>query len=211
MKKLALIAALSFSFASSAALADVRYVPGVRVAIGPPALRHEVAPVAPSPRHLWIGGHWAWRGNAHVWLTGHWALPPGPGYAWEPARWENAAGAWTFYEGHWRSSEPVDPAYAYQPAPPPVNPVYVETAPPAPIVEVRPAIPFEGAAWIPGYWHWNGTHHAWVAGRWSARPAGHEWHEHRWEQRADGRWGYQPGRWQPQEREHNDGRDHDRR
>ena len=27
------------------------------------------APVAPSPNHVWIGGHWAWRGGAHVWVA----------------------------------------------------------------------------------------------------------------------------------------------
>jgi len=181
--------------APQASQAQVRFVPGVRVTVAPPAYRHEVAPPAPTPRHQWIAGYWGWRGGAHVWLPGHWALPPGGGYVWEPARWENEGRAWVFYDGHWRSAEVAEPAQVYQPPPPPVDEVVTEAAPPAPIVEVRSAAPFEGALWIPGYWHWSGGRHLWVAGRWTARPAGYVWEEHHWDRRPDGRWVHRPGHW----------------
>jgi len=177
--------------------AQFRHMPGIRVTIAPPALRMEVAPPAPSPRHLWIAGYWGWRGGAHLWIGGHWALPPRPGYIWEPARWEEVNGAWMFYDGHWRTTDVPVQQEVYQPPPPPVQEVAVETAPPAPIEEVRPAAPFVGALWIPGFWHWQGGRHVWVAGRWSATPAGHAWEADRWDHRKDGHWVHRPGHWHP--------------
>jgi hypothetical protein len=129
-------------------------------------------------------------------MEGHWAIPPSPAYVWEPARWQNEGGAWMFYEGHWRTAEAPEPTQVYQPPPPPVNPVVVGTPPPTPLEEVRPAPPFEGAAWIPGYWYWNGTRHVWVAGRWSAQPSGYTWEHARWE-KHEGKWWHRPGHWHP--------------
>jgi len=122
-------------------------------------------------------------------------MAPAYGYVWEPARWENVQGAWMFYDGHWRPADQPEPAVAYQPPPPPVEEVVVDTPPPPPIVEVQPAMPFGGAVWVPGYWHWNGSRHMWVSGRWSARPAGYGWEEGRWEHRGDGKWVQRPGHW----------------
>src|SRR5258708_6937286 len=82
--------------------------------------------------------------------------------------------------GHWRVAAPPAPTVVYEPPPAPVQPVEVEVAPPAPIVEVRPAEPFTGAVWIPGYWQWNGAHHIWVGGRWSAPRAGWTWEPAHW-------------------------------
>jgi hypothetical protein len=195
MRMLKLLVAVAVLSASSLAQAQVRYLPGVRVTIAPPVLRHEVAPPAPSPRHQWIAGYWSWRGNAHAWMPGHWAVPPSTSYVWEPARWESVDGAYSFYDGHWRPIDQPDPVMAYQPPPPPIEEMVVAAPPPAPIVEVRPPLPFVAALWIPGYWHWNGMHHVWVAGRWSARPSGYGWQEHRWEQRGDGKWVQHHGHW----------------
>jgi hypothetical protein len=176
-----------------------RYVPGVHVTVAPPPLRMEVAPHAPSPRHMWLPGYWAWRGGNHVWIGGHWALPPGPGYAWEPAAWINENGAWTFYEGHWRGQEQPDPETVYQGPPPSVQAEVSNVPPPAPIEEVRPAVPFSGAVWIPGFWRWTGATHVWVAGRWSAQPAGYAWENHRWVKARDGRWYMRHGHWHPRD------------
>ncbi len=217
MRKLILFAALALlALSPQASQAQFRYMPGVRVTVAPPAPRYERVPPAPSPRHQWIAGYWGWRGGAHLWMTGHWALPPSYGYAWEPARWEEIDGVWSFYDGHWRPTDQPDPTQAYQPPPPPVEEVIVDAPPPAPIVEVRPAVPFEGAIWIPGNWHWSGARYVWAAGRWSPRPAGYGWQEHRWERRPDGRYAQRPGHWLPREattmgergeRDRRDGRD----
>ena len=80
-------------------------------------------------------------------------------------------------------SEPVPAArYGYeQPG------VVVDVAPPAPYVEVVPAIPFAGAIWLGGYWGWNGGRHSWVPGRWDQPRAGYGWRPRTWVQQG-GRW-----------------------
>ena len=110
-------------------------VPGVQVNIPPPAVRVEMQPMRPSAGHVWIAGHWAWRGGGHVWVPGHWSMPPQAGYTWEQARWVNEGGRYTFYEGHWRWGG------GGQWAPQPAVEVETEQAPPAPIVETRPVAP----------------------------------------------------------------------
>jgi len=195
MKKIVFLVVL---ICPPAALAQ-HFVTGVRVAIAPPALRLEVVPQAPSLRHQWIAGYWAWRAGKQMWIAGQWTMPPSPGYVWEPARWENRGGAWFYYEGHWRPADAPDPSYVYQPPPPPGRAEIVEMPPPAPIEEVRPALPFPGAIWIPGFWDWNGNGHVWVAGRWSARPPGYEWEDYRWKHRHDGKWEHKHGHWHPRE------------
>lgn len=70
----------------------------------------------------------------------------------------------------------------------------VDVAPPAPYVEMVPAIPFAGAVWIGGYWGWSGGRHNWVGGRWERPRQGYTWSPHRWEQRG-GRWELHGGGW----------------
>jgi hypothetical protein len=70
----------------------------------------------------------------------------------------------------------------------------VDLAPPAPYVEVVPAVPFAGAIWLGGYWGWNGGRHAWVPGRWDHPRAGYTWSPHRWVP-YQGRWQLHGGGW----------------
>jgi hypothetical protein len=63
--------------------------------------------------------------------------------------------------------------------------VYVEIAPPAPIVEVRAVAPSPYHVWIAGYHRWEGGRYVWVPGHYEVPPrhrsywvAGH-WVEHR--------------------------------
>jgi hypothetical protein len=194
MRRILLSLSLVLSlFAPALAQAQV-IVQGVRVSAPPPPLRAEVRPVAPSLRHQWIPGHWAWRGGGHYWIPGYYALPPAEGYHWVHARWVNEGGTWVFYEGHWALNQPTQPTYVYEPGPPPPQEVVVQQAPPPDVVEVRPAAPFGGAVWIPGYWHWNGYRHSWVGGHWSAPRAGWAWEPHHWV-RAPGGWRWAPGHW----------------
>jgi hypothetical protein len=129
---------------------------------------------------------------------------------WEPARWENVDGAWVFYEGHWRATDAPDPQQVYVPPPPPVQEVVAEDGPPPPPEEVRPQMPFDGAVWIPGFWHWQGGRHVWVVGRWSPQPQGYRWQDQRWEHRKDGKWHEHWGHWDHRERDRDDDRDRDR-
>jgi hypothetical protein len=70
----------------------------------------------------------------------------------------------------------------------------VDVAPPAPYVEVVPAIPFAGAIWIGGYWGWQGGRHTWVPGRWDHPRPGYAWRPHAWVQQG-GRWQLHSGGW----------------
>ena len=56
------------------AAAGIRGRAEVRVEMAPPAPQMEVRPVAPSQRHAWIPGHWAWRMGRYVWVPGYWDM-----------------------------------------------------------------------------------------------------------------------------------------
>jgi hypothetical protein len=88
------------------------------------------------------------------------------------------------------------PAYTAQPVvAPAMEPIaVVDVAPPAPYVEVVPAVPFVGALWIGGYWGWNGGRHQWVPGRYEHPRAGYAWQPHAWVQQG-GHWQLHSGGW----------------
>jgi hypothetical protein len=188
LRKIVLIALV---LAPQLASAQVRWLKGTKVTIAAPAPKVEVIPPAPSARHQWVAGYWAWRNSAKVWVPGRWCVPPSAGYVWEPARWEGGM----FYDGHWRASEQLDATTVYQPPAPPVQEVVADAPPPLPLEEVQGNAPYEQATWIPGYWHWAGGHHEWVAGRWSPEPKGFVWAHHEWEKRPDGKFVVHPGHW----------------
>ena len=110
--------------------------PMYRVRVAPPPMRVEVTPVAPSPNHVWIAGHWMWRGNRHVWVNGYYRMAPRPGRRWVQSRWVNQGGQWVFYDGYWQNGPaPVvvtRPQPVYQPPQPvyqPPQPVYQQPQP----------------------------------------------------------------------------------
>jgi hypothetical protein len=72
--------------------------------------------------------------------------------------------------------------------------VVVDVAPPAPYVEVVPALPYAGAIWIGGYWGWSGGRHQWVPGRWEHGRPGYHWRPHAWVNQG-GRWQLHGGGW----------------
>ena len=71
--------------------------------------------------------------------------------------------------------------------------VFVNVAPPAPVVEVVPA-PRAGWVWVPGFWEWRGHRHFWVRGHWEHARHGYYYAPARWVQRGD-RWEFSHGRW----------------
>jgi hypothetical protein len=71
--------------------------------------------------------------------------------------------------------------------------VIVGIAPPAARVEVAPHAR-AGYIWAPGYWRWNGHHHAWVGGYWIPARPGWRWEQARWAPYGH-RWRYHPGYW----------------
>jgi hypothetical protein len=62
----------------------------VYVQESPPALIVENPPPGPSPKVVWIGGHWRWTGRKHVWVGGNWERSPRG--AWVAGRWERRPG-----------------------------------------------------------------------------------------------------------------------
>jgi hypothetical protein len=70
----------------------------------PPAPREEVVvwEGRPSPRHVWINGHWAWHGHWE-WVSGHWHPIPKGRRVWIAGRWElqRSSGCYLWVGGHW--------------------------------------------------------------------------------------------------------------
>ncbi len=89
---------LSGALSATPALAGAR----VYVRVGPPAVRVEVRPVAPSPRHVWIGGFHRWDGAAYVWVPGRWEIAPRTHAVWVPGHWRHTRHGWYWVPGHWR-------------------------------------------------------------------------------------------------------------
>ena len=74
-----------------------------------------------------------------------------------------------------------------------VKPAYVvDTAPPAPQYETRPAR--AGHLWVKGSWEWRANRWQWKRGRYVALRSGRSWQAGRWEQRGN-RWHWVQGRW----------------
>ncbi|MDX2018768.1 MAG: YXWGXW repeat-containing protein [Deltaproteobacteria bacterium] len=72
-----------------------------KVEVAPPAPVVERRPEAPSPRHIWVPGYWAWTNDRHVWVSGMWSMPPEQNVVWVAPQWVNETGSWLFFEGQW--------------------------------------------------------------------------------------------------------------
>jgi hypothetical protein len=73
--------------------------------------------------------------------------------------------------------------------------IYVDVAPPAPMVEnstVR-----EGYVFTPGYWQWNepSHKHVWVKGDYVPARKGEHWVAHEWREQ-NGRYQFNEGHWE---------------
>jgi hypothetical protein len=70
--------------------------------------------------------------------------------------------------------------------------VFVNVAPPAPVVEVVPG-PQVGFVWAPGFWEWRNGRHFWVAGHYIRHRPGYVYESGRWAEHG-GRWAFtRPG------------------
>jgi hypothetical protein len=72
----------------------------VVVKAAPPVERVEIIPVAPSPAHVWIKGHWHWNGGEWVWNPGRYELGRA-GFRWIPPQYVTRGGGYYFVAGHW--------------------------------------------------------------------------------------------------------------
>ena len=104
-----------------------------------------------------------------------------------------------------------DPQYVQQPAQyvePQPQYVIVQQAPPAVIVERRPAPPSGAHIWIDGYWHWDSQRYTWQTGRYEVPPQSNMvWVAPRYERDTKG-YRYSPGQWKKQNQGNEHGNDH---
>jgi hypothetical protein len=101
---LMLAAACGVLAAGCMVVRERRAVPAGEVVVvdqAPPAERIEGRGRAPSPAHVWIGGHWAWRGR-WVWESGHWMLRPSTRAEWTPGHWDKDPRGSVWVPGRWR-------------------------------------------------------------------------------------------------------------
>jgi len=68
--------------------------------VAPPYV--EVAPMAPGPEFVWIGGAWIWGGGRWEWERGRWERRPRPGAVWMAHHYEYRNGHHVFIRGGWR-------------------------------------------------------------------------------------------------------------
>jgi len=81
------------------------------------------------------------------------------------------------------------------PSPPP-GVVYVRTAPPAAVSEVRVVAPGPEFVWVPGYHRWDGGSYVWVGGTWQRPPHAHAaWVSGRWVEHRGHGWYWVDGHW----------------
>lgn len=68
-------------------------------AVPPP--RYEPVPPPPSPRYIWVPGHWNWNGVRYVWIPGRYVIRQ-PHYGhYVPGRWFWNGAAWVWRPAHW--------------------------------------------------------------------------------------------------------------
>jgi hypothetical protein len=80
--------------------------------------------------------------------------------------------------------------------PPPLDGYYAPGPPPAPMAEVRPALPYPEAVWVGGYWGHYGGQWNWRGGHWDRRPyPGASWSPGYWHNYGKRGWGYKQGHW----------------
>lgn len=75
-----------------------------------PTLEYRNLPPPPPPRvvdrpgarrgHVWVDGHWEWRGSRYRWVDGYW-LKMRPGHSYRQPHWVQRGGEWRFERGGW--------------------------------------------------------------------------------------------------------------
>lgn len=111
---------------------------------------------------------------------------PSRNASWIAGYWHWSGSDWHWVSGQWRI-----PISDYERG----QTVTIHATPPAPRSETPGAPPYSNAAWIGGYWHWNGSQLVWIAGHWARAPRpGSTWQPHHW-RRSGGEFVLVPGGW----------------
>ncbi|WP_307720439.1 hypothetical protein [Massilia atriviolacea] len=69
------------------------------VRVAPPPPRYERVP-RPRAGHVWVPGHWEWRGNRHAWVGGQW-MRERAGYVYSQPAWIQRDGHWYMEPARW--------------------------------------------------------------------------------------------------------------
>lgn len=187
--------AVAFSCLSLPSIAsaqmEVEVVPPVPAG-EPPAAKKEPRPACPSPQHIFVEGHWAWRNNAYVWTESQWTVPPTATCQWAPARYEKKDKGWYFREGYWRDLSGPAAMATEQPD---TATAAVDRPPPMELVEAPGKAPFAHAFWTKGHWYWSGHTWQWAAGHWEQEHTGYTWQNAHWTRQNATMWGFTAGHW----------------
>ena len=99
IRKMVLAAMVAASFGNIATPATAAVV----VQVAPPPPREEAAPT-PRRGHVWVAGHWEWRGHHHQWVRGTW-IRERRGYQYIQPTWAERDGRWYMERGSWRRGD----------------------------------------------------------------------------------------------------------
>jgi hypothetical protein len=92
----ALMSAPAFAYTSVSVQVGV---PATVYVAPPPPPAYEYTPAA-RRGHVWVPGHWEWRGNDHVWVQGHF-LRARPGHYYSQPQWVQHGDRWGYRGGGW--------------------------------------------------------------------------------------------------------------
>lgn len=76
----------------------------IYIDVAPPPLRTE-RQAARRDGHIWVPGHWDWRGNRHVWVKGRYVRERA-GYTYYAPRWQQRDGRWVLERERWARGGP---------------------------------------------------------------------------------------------------------
>ena len=89
-----------FGSAATAMLLSFGCAGTVYVSDEPPPPQVEIKPPAPSPRAVWIDGHWGLSHGKYHWVPGHWEKKAKG--TWVPGHWDKHPRGHVWVPGHWR-------------------------------------------------------------------------------------------------------------
>jgi hypothetical protein len=67
-----------------------------------PAAVVKIRPLAPSPRHVWVTGGYAYRGGRYVYTDGYWATPRNGYSRYVEGHWKYGRRGYVWMPGYWR-------------------------------------------------------------------------------------------------------------
>ena len=75
----------------------------IYIKIAPPRNKTEIRLEQPSPKHIWVEGHWQWsrKKDDYVWIPGYW-IKKKDGKIWIRGSWERTRRGWVWVKSYWK-------------------------------------------------------------------------------------------------------------